>query len=331
VVSFDGCEFAGLCLVSDLAEHLVVERVLDEDQDGDQRGDGGQKTNSEIPHQLTPGCEAHSDKTEGDPMARTFRRPIIVGNWKMNLGGRQGLKAAQQLMSTVDTSPPDRPQLVLLPPFTALPYFYELMSSTRTGVEYGAQDISMHDDGAYTGEISGTMLVELGCRYALVGHSERRYQHSESDWDINGKIRAALRHKLSPILCVGEVLDIRREGRQVSHTVAQLDDALTNVGGDDVANSLIAYEPIWAIGTGQVATPNDAQEVCAAIRSRLTDRYGAAVGERVRILYGGSVKASASGAITAQPDIDGALVGRASLDPDELAAIWRSVHLTAAA
>jgi triosephosphate isomerase len=263
-------------------------------------------------------------------MAPNPRRPIIVGNWKMNLGGRQGLSAARRLVSAVDARSADRPQLVVLPPFTALPYFQELISSGTAGFAYGAQDISMHEDGAYTGEISGTMLVELGCRYALAGHSERRVQHSESDWDINGKIKAALRHNLVPILCVGEGLQVRREGRQVGHVITQLDDALRDVPAGDVATTVIAYEPIWAIGTGQVASPQDAQEVCAAIRSRLADRHGAAVGERVRILYGGSVNASTSAAIIAQPDIDGALVGRASLDADELAAIWQSAHLAAA-
>ena len=254
------------------------------------------------------------------------RRPIIVGNWKMNLGGRSGLERARQIFSEVDASTPDRPQLVLLPPFTALAMLQDLSASMKTGVEYGAQDLSPHDDGAFTGDISGPDLVELGCRYVLAGHSERRDHHGENDWAVNVKITAALRHRLTPILCVGEGLEVRREVRQVSHTLAQIDDALTGVGPDDVADMLIAYEPVWAIGTGHVATPEDAQEVCSAIRGRVAEQYDSSVADRVRILYGGSVKASTSAAIIGQPDIDGALVGGASLDPDELIAIWRSAH-----
>jgi triosephosphate isomerase (TIM) len=259
-------------------------------------------------------------------MKTTSRRPIIVGNWKMNLGGRQGLDQARHLLSQVDASLPDHPQLVILPPFTALPMLQDLVSSSNKGVEYGAQDLSPHDDGAFTGDISGAMLVELGCRYVLAGHSERRDHHTENDWAVNAKITAALRHGLTPILCVGEGLEVRREVRQVNHTLAQVDDALTGVGPDDIADMLIAYEPVWAIGTGHVATPEDAQEVCAAIRGRIAEQYGPSVAERIRILYGGSVKSSTSAAIIEQPDIDGALVGGASLDPEELAAIWRSAQ-----
>jgi triosephosphate isomerase len=259
-------------------------------------------------------------------MTTTSRRPIIVGNWKMNLGGRQGLDQARQLLSQVDASELDRPQLVILPPFTALPMLQDLISAESKGVEYGAQDLSPHDDGAFTGDISAAMLVELGCRYVLAGHSERRDHHGENDWAINAKITAALRHGLIPILCVGEGLEVRREVRQVNHTLAQVDDALTGVEADDVADMFVAYEPVWAIGTGHVATPEDAQEVCAAIRGRIADQYGSSVADRIRILYGGSVKSSTSAAIIEQPDIDGALVGGASLDPDELAAIWRSAQ-----
>ena len=256
----------------------------------------------------------------------TSRRPIIVGNWKMNLGGRQGLDRARQLLSQVDASLPDLPQLVILPPFTALPMLQDLMSSANKGVEYGAQDLSPHDDGAFTGDISAGMLVELGCRYVLAGHSERRDHHGENDWVVNAKITATLRHGLTPILCVGEGLEVRRQVRQVSHTLAQVDDALTGVEPDHVADMLIAYEPVWAIGTGHVATPEDAQEVCAAIRGRIAEQFSSSVAERIRILYGGSVNSSTSAAIIEQPDIDGALVGGASLDPEELAAIWRSAQ-----
>lgn len=256
----------------------------------------------------------------------TTRRPIIVGNWKMNLGDRQGLDQARRLIAEIGTVPDDVPQLAILPPFTALPYLRDLTAATPSSLEYGAQDISTHDEGAYTGEISGSMLIELGCRYALAGHSERRERQSESNKAINAKIAAALRHGLIPILCVGEELDVREQGLQVEHTIDQIDQALTEVVPSDVASLLIAYEPIWAIGTGHVATPDDAQEVCAAIRSRLAERYGRAVADQTRILYGGSVKSATSANILTQADIDGALVGGASLDPAELAAIWRSAR-----
>jgi triosephosphate isomerase len=259
-------------------------------------------------------------------MTMTARRPIIVGNWKMNLGGHQGLDQAQHLLEQVDASKADRPQLVILPPVTVLARLQDLMSSTNKGVEYGAQDRSPHDDGAFTGDISASMLAELGCGYVLAGHSERRDHHGENDWVVNAKITAALRHRLTPVLPVGEGVEVRRQVRQISHTLAQVDDALTAVSPDDVANMLIAYEPVWAIGTGHVATPEDAQEVCAAIRARIAEQYGSSVAERIRILYGGSVKSSTSAAIIEQADIDGALVGGASLDPAELAAIWRSAH-----
>lgn len=258
-------------------------------------------------------------------MATPPRRPIIVGNWKMNLGGSQALEHAQHLLTLVQLTP-ETPELVLLPPFTALAILRDLSPDPSGGLRLGAQDLSPHEDGAFTGDISGSMLTTLGCRYVLAGHSERRQHHGEADATVNAKVKAALRHELTPLLCVGEDLHVRQEGRHLSHTLAQVDAGLKGVEPDHIQDLLIAYEPIWAIGTGHVATPEDAQEVCAAIRGRLADCYGPATSQQTRILYGGSVKANTSAVITNQPDIDGALVGGASLDPSELAGIWQSAH-----
>jgi triosephosphate isomerase len=256
----------------------------------------------------------------------TTRRPVIAGNWKMNLGGRQGVEQLRQLITEVANSGPADPQLIVLPPFTALHVLHESTDADAGAgaLEYGAQDISTHDDGAYTGEISGPMLTEFGARYALAGHSERRVRHGEAGESVNAKVHAAIRNHITPIVCVGEELDVRRAGRHVDHTVSQVEEALGDVAATDVAGLLIAYEPVWAIGTGEVATPTDAQEVCAAIRGKIADLYDTDTAEQARILYGGSVKPSTSADIVAQRDVDGALVGGASLDPDQLLAIWRA-------
>ena len=194
-----------------------------------------------------------------------------------------------------------------------------------------------HDSGAYTGDISGAFLAKLGCTYVTVGHSERRQHHGEGDDVVNAKVQAAYRHGLTPILCVGEGLSARKEGRAVEHVLGQVDAVLTEVDADltgvtpEQARSIvIAYEPVWAIGTGEVATPDDAQEVCAAIRTRLAELYSGATADGIRILYGGSVKAGNVAGIMAEPDVDGALVGGASIDPAEFASICRyREHVTA--
>jgi triosephosphate isomerase len=217
----------------------------------------------------------------------------------------------------------------VLPPFTALRSVQTLVGADKLEIGYGAQDISAHDAGAYTGEVSGPMLAKLGCQYALAGHSERRRYHGEDDAVVNAKVLAALRAGLTPIACVGETLEIREAGDHVAHTLGQLDGALDGISGDQAAGLVIAYEPVWAIGTGQVATPEDAQEMCAAIRGRLSGTRSRAVAASVRILYGGSVKADNAAAIMAQADIDGALVGGASLDAGEFVRICRYRELVA--
>jgi triosephosphate isomerase len=218
----------------------------------------------------------------------------------------------------------DAAEVVVLPPFTALRSVQTLVAGDKLEVGYGAQDLSAADSGAYTGEVSGVMLAALACRYVIVGHSERRTLHGEDDAVVAAKVQAALRNGLAPILCVGEGLEVRRAGTHVAHCTAQLDRALAGLTAEQLQDLVIAYEPVWAIGTGEVATPDDAQEVCGALRVRLAERFGPELGARVRILYGGSVKAGNTAGILAGPDVDGALVGGASLDADEFAQICRT-------
>jgi triosephosphate isomerase (TIM) len=198
-----------------------------------------------------------------------------------------------------------------------------LVDGDRLEIGYGAQDVSAFDNGAYTGDISADMLVKLGCRYVVVGHSERRRFHGEDDNIVNAKTVKAVSRGMVPIVCVGEGLAVRQELRQVPDTLHHVEGALAGLTAEQVANIVIAYEPVWAIGTGRVATPEDAEEVCAAIRGWISDRHGSDIAERIRILYGGSVNASNVAALMGQPDIDGCLVGAASLKADEFAAIAR--------
>lgn len=214
-------------------------------------------------------------------------------------------------------------EVAVLPPFTALRSVQTLVQGDRLRIRYGAQDLSPHDEGAYTGDISGAFLARLGCTYVVVGHSERRQYHHEDDELVAAKVRAALRHELVPILCVGEPLEVRQAGDHVPHVLAQLDAALAPVDRAAVAGIVVAYEPVWAIGTGEVATPEDAQEVCLAIRDRVADLAGGDSADRIRILYGGSVKPTNVAAIMAQPDVDGALVGGASIVVEDFASICR--------
>jgi triosephosphate isomerase (TIM) len=214
-------------------------------------------------------------------------------------------------------------EVVVVPPFTDLRSVQTLVDGDRLSVRYGAQDVSTHDSGAYTGEISAGMLAKLGCSYVVVGHSERREYHAETDEVVNAKAHQALGAGMTPIVCVGEGLEVRKAGDQVAHTLAQLDGSLAGVSAEQVAGLVVAYEPVWAIGTGEVATPDDAQEVCAAIRGRVREVHGDAAADGVRVLYGGSVKAANVGGIMEKADVDGALVGGASLQVDEFGGICR--------
>jgi triosephosphate isomerase len=249
----------------------------------------------------------------------------MAGNWKMNLDHTQAISVVQKLAWALEDAHHDYTavEVAVIPPFTDLRSVQTLVEADRLAVVYGAQDLSEHDAGAYTGEVSGAMLARLGCTYAVVGHSERRQYHGETDAIVAAKAEAAFRHGLVPIICVGEGLDVRKEGRQVPYTLAQIDGCFAPLDAAKATQAVVAYEPIWAIGTGEVATPGDAQEVCGAIRRRLADLYGANVAASVRVLYGGSVKSSNVAAIMAETDVDGALVGGASLDPEEFAKIAR--------
>jgi triosephosphate isomerase len=255
---------------------------------------------------------------------REGRRPLIAGNWKMHLTHLEAIGLVQKLAFSLTEPQLEAAEVVVVPPFTALRSVQTLVTGDKLEIGYGAQDLSAHDSGAYTGEVSGAMLAALACRYVLVGHSERRALHGEDDAVVAAKVQAALRHGLVPVLCVGEGLDVRRAGAHVAHCTAQLDAALEGLAADALQELVIAYEPVWAIGTGEVATPADAQEVCGALRARLAERFGPETAAVVRILYGGSVKAGNTAGILAGPDVDGALVGGASLDADEFASICRT-------
>ncbi len=247
------------------------------------------------------------------------RQPLIAGNWKMNLNHLEAIAVVQKLAFALPEKYFAKVEVAVLPPFTALRSVQSLVEGDKLLIHYGAQDLSPKDSGAYTGDVAGPMLAKLGCTYVVVGHSERREYHCEDDTLVGSKVKAALRNGLVPILCVGEGLEVREAGGHLAHSTNQLRAALKGLSADQVRNVVIAYEPIWAIGTGRVATPADAQEVCGALREALTDKYGTEVADEVRVLYGGSVKSSNVADLVAEPDIDGALVGGASLDADEFA------------
>lgn len=249
------------------------------------------------------------------------RQPLIAGNWKMNLTHFEAIALVQKIAFSLKPQHFDAVDVTVLPPFTDIRSVQTLVDGDRLRLTYGAQDLSPHPGGAYTGDIAGGMLAKLGCTFVVIGHSERREYHSESDELINAKVRAAFASDLLPILCVGEALAVREAGTQVPHCSSQLAAALAGIPAEQVASIVIAYEPVWAIGTGKVATPSDAQEVCAALRDQLSELYTAELAAGVRILYGGSVKSTNAGQILAQPDVDGALVGGASLDGAEFAGI----------
>ncbi|MDR1999750.1 MAG: triose-phosphate isomerase [Frankiaceae bacterium] len=249
------------------------------------------------------------------------RLPMIAGNWKMNLNHLEALALVQKIAFSLSPERLAAVETVVLPPFVDIRSVQTLVDGDKLGLRYGAQDLSPHPAGAYTGDVSGPMLAKLGCSYVVVGHSERREYHGEDDATVNAKVKAACAHSIVPILCVGESLPVREAGEHVEHSCAQLRGALAAVPAEQAASIVLAYEPVWAIGTGKVATPEDAQEVCAALRAAVGELYGAELADGVRILYGGSVKAANAAEIMAQPDIDGALVGGASLDGEEFARI----------
>ncbi|MGV9250263.1 triose-phosphate isomerase [Streptomyces sp. NPDC003697] len=251
------------------------------------------------------------------------RMPLMAGNWKMNLNHLEAIAHVQKLAFALADKDYEAVEVAVLPPFTALRSVQTLVDGDDLRIKYGAQDVSQHDAGAYTGEISGPMLAKLKCTYVVVGHSERRRYHHETDELVNAKVKAARKHGLTPILCVGEELEVREAGRHVAHTLGQVETGLKDLPAEQVESVVIAYEPVWAIGTGRVCGAEDAQEVCAAIRGKVAELYSQDVADKVRIQYGGSVKSGNVAEIMAQADIDGALVGGASLDVEEFVKIVR--------
>jgi triosephosphate isomerase len=253
------------------------------------------------------------------------RVPLMAGNWKMNLNHQEAVVLVQKLAWTLADKKHDyaKVEVAVLPPFTDIRSVQTLVDGDRLKIRYGAQDVSTQDSGAYTGEISAGMLAKLGCSYVAVGHSERREHHAEDDAVVNAKAKKAIDAGITPIVCVGERLEVRREGRHVEHTLTQVEGSLAGLTPEQVGGLVLAYEPVWAIGTGEVATPDDAQEVCGAIRGRIEESFSEAAAEQVRILYGGSVKAANVVGIMEKADVDGCLVGGASLQTDEFGGICR--------
>jgi triosephosphate isomerase len=247
------------------------------------------------------------------------RKPLIAGNWKMNLNHFEAIALVQKIAFALPDKYYDKVDVTVLPPFTDLRSVQTLVDGDKLRLTYGGQDLSEHDSGAYTGDISGAFLAKLGCRFVVVGHSERRTYHHEDDAVVAAKAAAALRHELTPIVCIGEHLEVREAGNHVVHCEEQLRGSLAGLSAEQLGKVVIAYEPVWAIGTGRVASAGDAQEVCAAIRKELAALASPQIAENVRVLYGGSVNAKNIGELVARDDIDGGLVGGASLDGEQFA------------
>jgi triosephosphate isomerase len=262
-------------------------------------------------------------------MTETKKLPLIAGNWKMNCNHFEAIALLQKVAWSLQDKDYRSVEVAVLPPFTDLRSVQTLVDGDKMKLVYGAQDLSPHANGAYTGDISGSMLAKLGCSYVLCGHSERRQYHHEDDAVVNAKVKAALGVSITPILCVGEPMGVRKAGDEVEHVVEQLKGSLAKVPAEAVASMVIAYEPIWAIGTGEVASAADAQQMAADIRAYISGTAGAEAGADVRILYGGSVKADNITPIMAGQDVDGVLVGGASLDAGQFASICRYYQVAA--
>jgi triosephosphate isomerase (TIM) len=256
-------------------------------------------------------------------MAAVSRVPLIAGNWKMNLDHLQSIAFVQKLAWSLKDAKHDvtSVEVAVFPPFTDLRSVQTLVAADKLPIVFGGQDVSAHDSGAYTGEISGAFLSALECSYVIIGHSERRTLHAESDEQVAAKVSAALRHNLVPIICVGETAEDLEKHGPSAVPVAQLRAALAGI--DTAADIVVAYEPVWAIGSGQAATPEQAEQVAAQLRTVLAELLGQDVAGKTRILYGGSVKANNIAAFMREPNVDGALVGGASLDLNEFASIVR--------
>lgn len=254
-------------------------------------------------------------------MASVTRIPLIAGNWKMNLDHLQSIAFAQKLHWSLQDAKHDyrTVEVAIFPPFTDLRSVQTLVTADKYELVYGAQDLSAFDSGAYTGEISGAFLKALQASYVIIGHSERRQYHHETDEELGAKVAAALKHGVTPVLCVGETAEDLEKHGPSAVPVAQLKAALADT--PDGVDIVVAYEPVWAIGSGQAATPEQAEQVAAALRAALVDLIGQDAADATRILYGGSVKANNIAGFMRQPNVDGALVGGASLDVAEFSSI----------
>jgi triosephosphate isomerase (TIM) len=256
-------------------------------------------------------------------MAENERRPIMAGNWKMHHTHLEAIQVVQKLSYRLEDRDYRECEIVVCPAFTALRSVQTVLESDRIPMRLGAQNVHWKGQGAFTGEVSPPMLAKLNVSYVIVGHSERRQLFDETDEMVNQKVKAVLKHEMTPIVCVGETLEEREAGRTDERVDSQTRAAFAGIRSAGAGASVIAYEPIWAIGTGRNATPEDANATISVIRATLRDVYNADTAAAMRILYGGSVKPGNIADLMAMPEIDGALVGGASLDPDEFSRVIR--------
>jgi triosephosphate isomerase (TIM) len=256
-------------------------------------------------------------------LTKPTRKPLISGNWKMHLNHFEAISAVQKLEYLLEKDDTEQVDVSIHPPFTDLRSVQTLIDADKIPVKLGAQNCHWETQGAFTGEVSPMFLSKLNVTFVIAGHSERRELFGETDETVNKKVRAIIANGMIPILCVGETLDEREAGQTETKVIGQLEAGLAGVAPDQVSQLVVAYEPIWAIGTGRTASTADAQAVCAALRKTISGLHGTEVAGAVRIQYGGSVKPSNIAELMAERDIDGALVGGASLDPDEFMKIVR--------
>ena len=249
-----------------------------------------------------------------------MRKKVIAGNWKMNMLPNEAMRFIEELAPKIKNT---KNEVILCVPYTDL--FYAILTAQNTNIKIGAQNMHFEEKGAYTGEVSGPMLKSIGVEYVIIGHSERRQYFAETDETVNLKIKSALANNLKPIVCVGETLQQREEGKTTEIIKNQIKQAFNDLTNEQVRNIIIAYEPIWAIGTGKTATAEDANNVIKSIRKQVEDLYGSDVAENIIIQYGGSVKSANAEDLLNTSDIDGALVGGASLDAEEFAQIVNKV------
>ncbi len=255
---------------------------------------------------------------------KSMRKPMMAGNWKMNNTVAEAVVLTQELSNRYTDAWADRADVVICPPFVDLKPAKTVLEFDKTRIAIGAQDVYWEPKGAFTGEISVPMIKEIGCTYCIVGHSERRELFGETNEDVNRKAKALIAGGLAPIVCVGESLAVRDEGTTNEYVCAQVRAAFAGIDATDAKVCVVAYEPIWAIGTGRTATPEQAEAVCAAIRATLAELYGADVSEAMRVLYGGSMNPGNVEGLMAQPNIDGGLVGGASLDAASFAELVKA-------